>query len=81
MQFENLPLGFVSDRLALQGRQWLPLALFCDAAVLARLRVGDVTGARAAFSRLSGATERDPRDLRTMLLNAHVSAAESALAR
>ena len=63
------------------GRQWLPLALFCDAAVLARLRVGDVTGARAAFSRLSGATERDPRDLRTMLLNAHVSAAESALAR
>ena len=64
-----------------RGRQWLPLPLFCDAAVLARLREGDVSGARAAFLRLSAATGRGSADLRTMLLDAHVAAAEAALAR
>jgi len=64
-----------------RGRQWLPLPLFCDVAVLSRLRVGDVSGARAAFARLSPLTERGSLDLRTLLLDAHVAAAEAALAR
>ncbi len=64
-----------------RGRQWLPLAMFCDAAVLARLRVGDVSGARALFVRLCRSTERESGDLRTLLLDAHVAAAESGVAR
>ena len=64
-----------------RGRQWLPLSLFCDASVIARLRLGDVAGARATFQRLSGLTERGSGDLRTMLLNAHIAAAEAAVAR
>jgi len=49
--------------------------------VLARLRVGDVNGARAVFLRLSAASGRGSGDLRTMLLDAHLAAAEAALAR
>ncbi|MHB1297930.1 MAG: spermine/spermidine synthase domain-containing protein [Gemmatimonadaceae bacterium] len=58
------------------GRQWLPLGLFFDAAVTARLHAGDIDGARMAFARLSSASGRNADDLRTMLLNAHVAAAE-----
>ena len=64
-----------------RGRQWLPLPILCDAVVLARLRVGDVNGARAVFLRLSAASGRGSGDLRTMLLDAHLAAAEAALAR
>lgn len=58
------------------GRHWLPPGTFLDAAVVARLHAGDADGARAAFSRLSPATDRASDDVRTMLLDAHVTAAE-----
>jgi len=45
------------------------------------MRVGDVIGARALLGRMTSATERDSRDLRVQLLEAHVRAAERALAR
>lgn len=56
-----------------RGRAWLPPALLLDAAVLARLRTGDVTGAQAAFARLSDAAGRRPEDLRTRMLDALVN--------
>ena len=60
-------------------KPWLPLGLFFDAAVIARLRSGDVHGARVLFTRLATASGRTPDDLRTQLLDAHVKAAELAL--
>lgn len=53
-----------------QGTAWLPPALLLDAAVLARLRSGDVAGAQAAFARLSDAAGRSPDDVRTRMLEA-----------
>ena len=58
-----------------RGRAWLPPALLLDAAVLARLRSGDVRGAQAAFARLSDAAGRAPDDLRTRMLEALVETA------
>lgn len=61
------------------GATWIQPGFFLDAAVLARLRSGDVAGARAAFARLSNASGRGPDDLRSLLLEAHVTAAARAL--
>lgn len=61
-----------------RGVAWLPPGLFIDAAVVARLKTGDLTGARAALARLATASGRAPDDLRTLLLEAHVRAAERA---
>jgi spermidine synthase len=60
------------------GRQWLPLGLFLDAAVVSRLHAGDIPGARAAFARLSTTSDRSREDLRNQLLDAHVRRAEAA---
>jgi hypothetical protein len=38
-----------------------------------------VAGARAAFARLANSSGRGPDDLRSLLLDAHVTAAERAL--
>lgn len=53
-----------------RGTAWLPPALLLDAAVLARLRSGDASGAKAAFARLSDAAGRSPDDVRTRMLEA-----------
>src|SRR5690606_19577335 len=58
------------------GVAWLPPSLLLDATVIARLRSGDVAGARAAFARLSNAGGRVASDVRTRLLDAHIKAAE-----
>lgn len=55
-----------------RGTAWLPPALLLDGAVLARLRSGDITGAQAAFARLSDAAGRGPDDVRTRMLEALV---------
>ena len=62
-----------------RGTAWVQPALFLDAAVISRLRSGDVAGARAAYARLANASGRGPDDLRSLLLDAHVTAAERAL--
>lgn len=61
-----------------RGVSWLPASLLLDAAVLARLRGGDITGARAAFARLANASGRGANDVRTQLLEAQLNAAERA---
>lgn len=61
-----------------RGNTWVPPATFLETAVLARLRTGDVSGARAAFTRLRVGSGRADDDLRTLLLEAHVAAAERA---
>ncbi len=63
------------------GRQWLPQGLFFDAAVVSRIHAGDADGARVVFARLSSTSGRSAEDVRTMLLNAHVTAAEQAQGR
>ncbi len=60
-----------------RGAAWLPASLLLDAAVLARLRSGDVTGAQAAFARLSDVAGRTPDDVRTRMLEALVQTAVS----
>jgi predicted membrane-bound spermidine synthase len=62
-----------------RGTAWLSPTLLLDASVIARLRTGDVAGARAVFARLSNAGGRVASDPRTQLLGAHVTAAEQAL--
>lgn len=64
-----------------EGRHWLPADVFYEAAIVARLRVGDVAGARALFGRMPSATDRDAGDLRMRLLDAHIREAERALDR
>ena len=64
-----------------EGRQWLPLETFYEASIVARLRVGDVSGARALFGRMASATDRKATDLRVRLLDSHIRAAERALDR
>ena len=61
------------------GTAWVQPGFFFDAAVIARLRSGDIAGARAAYARLSNSSGRGPDDLRSLLLDAHVTAAEQAL--
>lgn len=59
-----------------QRRIWLSPPFLFDTAILARLRAGDVEGARAAFARLGNALGRGPEDLRSRLLDAHIRVAE-----
>lgn len=62
-----------------RGATWVHPGFLLDAAVLARLRSGDVIGARAAFVRLAASSGRPLDDLRTLLLDSHVMAAEQSL--
>jgi hypothetical protein len=65
---------------ALQGEGWLPDDLFRDGAVVAKLKVGDVRGARAVFDQMKPVlADRFP--LRSSLLSAHVRRAEALEAR
>ncbi len=62
-----------------QGRIWLPLGVFFEGAVLAKLRSGDVRGARRIFDGYKESAGRPTTNMRTQLLDAHVAAAERAL--
>ena len=61
---------------ARSGDLWLPADLLRDGAVVACLRTGDVSGARAALAVLTPRTQQERGDLRPQLLEAWVSAAE-----
>lgn len=63
------------------GRQWIPPETFYEAAIVARLRVGDVAGARALFGRMASGTDLKATDLRMRLLDSHIRVAERALDR
>jgi spermidine synthase len=60
-----------------RGRRWLPADLFFDAAVVSHLRLGEFARARVLFARLSTASDRPADDVRTLLLDAYLSRAES----
>jgi hypothetical protein len=62
------------------GDYWLPADLLRDGAVVARLRTGDVRGARAALDALASASARTRNDVRGQLLTALVHGAEMHLA-
>jgi len=67
-----------TDRLApsaVAGHPWVPIDLLRDGGVVSKLRIGDVTGARATWAQLSPHVPRPPNDLRTMLLAAYLEAA------
>lgn len=54
------------------GQGWIDADHFRDGAVLAKLFLGDVTGARYYFVTLASQVERSERDLRTRLLEAYM---------
>jgi predicted membrane-bound spermidine synthase len=62
-----------------QGRTWLPIGVFFEGAVLAKLRSGDVRGARRIFDGLKASSGRTPTNMRIQLLEAHLAQAERAL--
>jgi predicted membrane-bound spermidine synthase len=59
-----------------RGDRWLDPDLLRDGAVVARLRTGDLKGARAVHDTLEPRSARSPNDLRRQLLDAWMSAAE-----
>ena len=59
--------------LAARGQDWLPPDILRDGAVVAKLRQGDLEGARAVYAALRSRTERKPTDLRAFLLASHVT--------
>jgi hypothetical protein len=61
------------------GRSWIATPLFVEAGTLARLRSGDVSGARQFFDRFRGVAGRGPTDLRIQLLDAMLQEAERAV--
>ena len=64
----------MSERAA--GRQWLNVETFYDMAIMTALRTNRIAVARALLARMPSATDRTPDDLRVLLLDAHVKAAE-----
>ncbi len=66
---------------ASRGESWIPVDQLREGAVVAKLRMGDVTGARRYFNALASHSERKLEDLRTRLLDAFLDAAEAGVAR
>ena len=64
-----------------RGRNWIPSQIFYESAIVARLKVLDIAGARALLARMASATDLSDDDLRMRLLNAYVSRAEELLDR
>jgi predicted membrane-bound spermidine synthase len=68
-----------ADRIlpvVLAERRWIPADELRDGAVLAKLHIGDVSGARQVLDTLARFSTRSPGDLRTRLLQAYVTTAE-----
>ncbi|HEY7634182.1 MAG TPA: hypothetical protein VH763_01435 [Gemmatimonadales bacterium] len=69
-----------ADRLkpvAIQQRRWIAADELRDGAVIARLHLGDVAGARRDMESLAPFSSRRPSDLRSLLLEAYVRMRES----
>ncbi|MEP6620844.1 MAG: fused MFS/spermidine synthase [bacterium] len=62
--------------LAVKGDLWMPADELREGAVLARLKLGDVRGARSVFDALAPRSARDVNDVRPQLLNAWIAASE-----
>jgi hypothetical protein len=64
-----------------RGRNWIPSQIFYESAIVARLKVLDIAGARALLARMASATDLADDDLRMRLLDAYVTRAEELLDR
>ena len=60
--------------LAVKGDHWMPVDELREGAVLARLQLGDVAGARRVLQALAPQSARDANDVRPQLLEAWISA-------
>ncbi|MDB4912788.1 MAG: Spermine synthase [Gemmatimonadetes bacterium] len=58
------------------GDLWMPVDELREGAVVARLKLGDIRGARSAFDGLAPRSARDANDVRPQLLNAWITASE-----
>ena len=63
---------------ASHGDYWLAPDLLREGTVVARLRTGDIAGARSAYVLLDGSSSRSPNDVRPQLLAALIRAAGEA---
>ena len=61
---------------AVKGDLWMPADMLREGAVVARVKLGDIRGARTAFDALASRTERDKNDVRPQLLAAWIRAGE-----
>ena len=64
--------------LAVKGDLWMPADALREGAVLARLKLGDVQGARRALDALAHISARDVNDVRPQLLDAWITARAAA---
>jgi len=72
-----------ADRLLLDaglGEAWVPREMYRDGAVVAKLEIGDLPGARRLYDELAPLLE-DRSSLRARLLEAHLRAAEAGAGR
>ena len=60
---------------AVKGDLWMPVDLLREGTAVARIKLGDARGARAALDELAPRTERDVNDVRPQLVSAWVNAA------
>jgi hypothetical protein len=77
----NFPKAIVAaDRLmplAMNQRRWIGADELRDGMVMAHLNLGNTAAARKSLNALAQFSTRAPSDLRTLLLEAYVDAAES----
>ena len=64
--------------VTVKGDLWMPVDMLREGTAVARIKLGDVRGARAALDALAPRKERDVNDVRPQLLDAWVHAAETA---
>jgi hypothetical protein len=64
--------------LAVKGDHWMPADELREGAVVARLALGDVVGARRVWKAMAGVSVRDVNDVRPQLLDAWITARETA---
>ena len=65
---------------ASRGDYWLTPDLLREGTVVARLRTGDIAGARSAYVLLDGSSSRSPNDVRPQLLAAWIQSFDSGRA-
>ena len=64
--------------VTVKGDLWMPVDMLREGTAVARIKLGDVRGARAALDVLAPRKERDVNDVRPQLIDAWVRAAETA---
>ena len=64
--------------LAVKNDLWMPVDELREGAVIARLKLGDVKGARHVLTTLAAQSGRDANDVRPQLLDAWITARETA---